>query len=199
LALVSVVSSEALAKSLAVVADSTSGAVTSLGVSVSEEDISSGGALLEGAVRSTEAKVTLTSDVLECIPRGGVDGGSSRSSTVGGGKGRLGEADSTPVAVGGAHGPLAGHALISIVALALSRLAVAGSLVGALDGRMSIVGSDGNGSPGEALRAGTEGAVVLGPGRVAVGAIVAGALVYMGRREVVRGGVRSWVYRTTFQ
>jgi len=199
LALVSVVSSEALAKSLAVVADSTSGAVTSLGVSVSEEDISSGGALLEGAVRSTEAKVTLTSDVLEGIPRGGVDGGSSRSSTVGGGKGRLGEADSTPVAVGGAHGPLAGHALISIVALALSRLAVAGSLVGALDGRMSIVGSDGNGSPGEALRAGTEGAVVLGPGRVAVGAIVAGALVYMGRREVVRGGVRSWVYRTTFQ
>ena len=199
MALVSIVSSEALAESLAVVADSTSGAVTSLGVSVSEKDISSRGALLEGAVRSTEAKVALASDVLEGIPRSGVDGGSSRSSTVGGGKGGLGEADSTPVAVGGAHGPLASHALIAIVALALSGLAVTGSLVGALDGRVSIVGSDGNGGPGEALRAGTEGAVVLGPGRVTVRAIVAGALVYMGRREVVRGGVRSWVYRTTFQ
>ena len=104
--------------------------------------------------------------MLEGIPGGGVGG----SVSVGSGKGGLGEADSAVVAVGGAHGPLAGHALVSVEALALAGLAVARSLVGALNAGVSIVGLGGNSSPGEAHGAGAEGAVVLGPGGVVVGA-----------------------------
>lgn len=111
--------------------------------------------------------------MLEGVPSVGVGGGVS----VGGGKSGLGEADSAVVAVGRAHGPLASHALVSVEALALAGLAVARSLVGALDVGVSIVGLDGNSGPGEALGAGAEGAVVLGPGGVAVGAVVAGALI----------------------
>ena len=186
LAFVSIVSGEALAESLTVVADSTSRAVTSLGVSVSEEDIRSGGALLEGAVRATEAKIALATDMLKGIPSSGVGG----SISVGGSKGGLGKADSAVVAVRGTHGPLAGHTLVSVEALTLSGLAVAGSLVGALHTWVSIVGSDSSCRPGKALGAGTEGAVVLSPGRIAIGAVVAGALVCGGRRRGNISGVR---------
>merc|ERR1712046_329112 len=72
LALGTEVASEALAQTSGVVADTTAGAVTALLVTVAEEDIRAGRALLEGAVRATEAHVTDAANVLHSIPRGSV-------------------------------------------------------------------------------------------------------------------------------
>tara|TARA_B110000305_G_scaffold201781_1_gene229746 strand:+ start:410 stop:739 length:330 start_codon:yes stop_codon:yes gene_type:complete len=109
--------------------------------------------------------------VLLGVPDAGVGGGGIDSKLL------LCGADSASVAVSGAHGPLAGHALVVIEALALSGLAVADSLVGALYIGVSLVGSSGRGDPGLALRAGPLGAIVLGPCHGTVGAGVARALV----------------------
>eukprot|EP01083_Nonionella_stella_P124977 377764_1 len=68
LALVSEVPSEALAKTSRVVADTTAGAITTFLVSVTEENIRSGWALLKGAVRATESKIANTAHVFHCIP-----------------------------------------------------------------------------------------------------------------------------------
>jgi hypothetical protein len=171
LALVSIVTRETPAETGGVVADTTAGAVTSLLRTVAVENIRAGGALLEGAVGATEAEVAAASDVLCGIPGGRVRGASS------GGEGGLGHAHATVVAVGGADGTLTSHALVVVEALALAGLAVAGTLVGALDRGVGVVGSSCDGNPGEALGASAEGAVVLSPRGVAVGALVARALV----------------------
>ena len=105
------------------------------------------------------------------IPRGGVGLGGV------GGELLLGGAETAAVAVGGADGALAGHALVVVEALALSGLPVAGSLVGALGVGVGLVGGRGGGDPGLPLGAGALGAVVLGPGGLAVGAGVASTLV----------------------
>jgi len=109
--------------------------------------------------------------VLLGVPDAGVGGGGVDSKLL------LCGADSASVAVSGAHGPLAGHALVVIEALALSGLAVADSLVGALYIGVSLVGSSGRGDPGLALRACPLGAIVLGPCHGTVGAGVTRALV----------------------
>ena len=72
LALGAEVTSEALAEASGVVADTTPGAVTTLLVTVAEEDIRAGRALLEGAVGATEAHVANAANVLHSIPRGSV-------------------------------------------------------------------------------------------------------------------------------
>ena len=180
LAPISIVSSEALAKTLTVVADSASTAVTSLGVSVSEKDIGSTGALLEGAVGSTESKIANATHVLVIVP-GSVVGGSGI-----GGKLGLGGAKSTSIAVSGADGALAGHALVVIEALALSSFPVADSLVGALHLGVSLIGSGGGGDPGSSLGAGALGAIVLSPGGGAVGAGVASTLVCLEKEREER-------------
>jgi hypothetical protein len=69
LALVSVVSGEAPAKALRVVADATAGAIPALGVAIAKENIRSRGALLKGAVGATEAQVALAANVLLGVPR----------------------------------------------------------------------------------------------------------------------------------
>ena len=188
LALGSKVSLEALAESVGVVAESASGAVASLVVSVSEEDIGAGRALLEGAVRAAEAKVADASDVLDGVPRVGGEAGGGAAV---GGSGVLGHlelsrAEAALRAVLGADGTLARHALVVLETVALSGLAVALALVGALDLGVALVGGSGDGDPRLALGAGAEGAVVLSPCGVAVGAVVARALV-VGTARAVAG------------
>ena len=72
LALGAEIAREALAKTSGVVADTTAGAIAALLVTVAKEDIRAGRALLEGAVRATEAHVTDATNVLHGIPRGSV-------------------------------------------------------------------------------------------------------------------------------
>ena len=54
-----VVAGETFAKALSVVADATTGAVAALLVTVAQEDVGAGRALLEGAVRSAVPKIAL--------------------------------------------------------------------------------------------------------------------------------------------
>ena len=197
LALVSVVSGEALAQALGVVADSTAGAVTSLVGSVAEENIVATGALHEGAVRATEAKVALAAHVFLGIPCSiAVDAIGGASPGIGGAssgsEGRLGHAHAPAVAVGRADGALARHALVVLEALAFAGLAVARALVGALNRRVSLIGGRGSGDPRGALGARAEGAVVLGPRLVAVGAVVARALVYGEAAGLGRSGLEKF-------
>jgi hypothetical protein len=115
--------------------------------------------------------------------------GSVRCSSLGG-EVCLSHADTPAVATSGACGTLASHSLVSVDTDALSGLGVAGSLVGALYGRVGLVGSSGGGDPGVSLGAGAQGAIVFGPGGVAVGAGVASALVWgrgRGRGRVAEG------------
>merc|ERR1712159_467241 len=72
LALGAEVAGEALAEAGGVVADTTARAVTSLLVTVTQEHIGAGGALLEGAVRSAVAHVAHASHMLHGVPRAGV-------------------------------------------------------------------------------------------------------------------------------
>merc|ERR1719174_1632457 len=172
LALGAEVTLEALAEAGGVVAKATSRAVAAEVVALAEEDIGAGGALLEGAVRATSAKVADAADFLEGIPRLGVGLGGFVGELL------LDDAAATVVAVGRAHGALAGLAVVAIEALALAGLAVARALHGALNLGVGTVVGGGVVYPSSGLRAGADGAVVLGPGRVVVlRALVACALV----------------------
>ena len=152
---------------------------------MSLKDVRAGRALLKGAVRAAETEVALAANVLVGVP------GSVGGAAVGDSEGRLSVANTTSIAVGGADGTLAGHALVPIEALAFSRFSVADSLVGALGLRVSIVGSGCNSNPGLALGARAEGAVVLSPRGLTVGAIVTGALVVGSAATVSGAPVRA--------
>jgi len=94
---------------------------------------------LKGAVRSTESKITDASNMLLRIP--GSVGSSSINSEL-----HLSGAESSLAALIRADGTLTSDTIVVGKALTLSNLAVANSLVGTLDSRVSIVsvGSDGN-------------------------------------------------------
>merc|ERR1711865_1046618 len=163
---------EALAEARGVIAEATARAVTAEVVAFAEEDVVAGGAFFEGAVRATGAEVANATDVLEGIPGLGVG--------LGGlvGKLFLLDAAATAVAVGGAYGTLAGLAVVAIEALAFTGLAVAHALHGAFDLGVGAIVSGGVVNPGGGLGAGTDGAIVSGPGGVSVlGTGVASALV----------------------
>merc|ERR1719478_637057 len=150
---------EALAEAGGVVAEATAGAVAAEVVALAEEDVRAGGALLKGAVRATGAKVTDAANVLEGVPGLGVGLGGLVGELL------LLDAAAAAVAVGGAHGTLAG-------------LAVAHAFHGALDLGVGAVVSGGVVDPGGGLGAGAHGAIVIGPRGVGVlRAGVAGALV----------------------
>merc|ERR1719473_1623009 len=100
------------------------------------------------------------------------------------------DAAATVVAVGRAHGTLAGLAVVVVEALALASLAVARALHRALDLGVGAVVRGGVVDPGVGLGAGAHGAVVLSPGRLAVlRAGVAGALVVVAARAVAGAAV----------
>ena len=160
----SVVSLEALAHTITVVADATAGAVASLNISVSAKDISARGALLKGAVRSTEAEVAMAAHGLVVVPgaddRGAVslsDGGGDGGAVGGasrGGKGRLRRADAAAGAVIRANSTLTSDTLVTVEANALAGFGVAGALIGALSRGVGLIGSCGNRNPRLASGAG---------------------------------------------
>ena len=154
---------------------------------MSKKDVRAGRALLKGAVRAAETEVALAANVLVGVP------GSVGGAAVGDSEGRLSVANTTSIAVGGADGTLAGHALVPIEALAFSRFSVADSLVGALGLWVSIVGSGCYSNPSLALWTSSEGTIMLGPGRLAVRAIIARALIC--GRHCERGIESSAVFR----
>merc|ERR1719440_1387352 len=183
LALGAEVAGEALAEARAVVADAAAGAVAALRVAVALEHVDARRALLERAVRSAVAEVAHAAHVLHGIPRGRVGLGGISSELL------LGVAEAVVGAVAGAHGALARDTIVVVEAVALAGLAVARSLVGALDRRVGLVGDGGDGDPGGGLGAGAERAIVGGPGGVAVRAEVAGALVVGAARAVAGAAV----------
>ena len=185
LALSAEVAREALAETSGVVADAAAGAVATLRVPVAHEDVGAGRALLEGAVRSAESHVAHAAHVLHGIPRGSVGLGRLSGQLL------LGVANTPGRAVVRAHGTFAADAVVVVKALALARLAVADALVGALHLRVSLVSGGRHSDPRSSLGAGAQGAVVLGPGRVAVRALVAHALVVAGARTVSGAAVRA--------
>merc|ERR1719310_2405427 len=163
---------EALAEAGGVVAEAAAGAVAAEVVALSEEDVRAGGALLKGAVGATGAKVTDAANVLEGVPGLGVGLGGLVGELL------LLDAAAAAVAVGGAHGTLAGLAVVAVEALALASLAVAHALHGALDLGVGAIVSCGVVNPGGGLGAGAHRAVVLSPrGIVVLRAGVARALV----------------------
>lgn len=162
---------EALADTLLVVAKATAGAVTSLGGTVTVENVLAGGTLLLGAVRSAIAQIALASDVLGGIPRSLV-----------GGTGRLGQsllrhADASVGAFVGTEGTLAGHAVVPLEALALATFTIANALVGALRARVGIVGTDDISGPGVATGACAKAAIVADVGGFSEAVTMALALV----------------------
>ena len=145
---------EALTNTLLVVTKATAGAVTSLGGTVTIENVLAGGTLLLGAVRSAVAQIALAPDVLGGIPRSLV-----------GGTGRLGQsllrhADASVGAFVGTESALAGHAVVPLEAPALAALTVANALVGALCARVGIVGTNDISGPGVATGTCAKAAIV---------------------------------------
>jgi len=167
LALVTEVTSEALAEALRIVADTTAGAIATLLVTVSEENVRARWALLERAVRTPEAQVAHAAHVLHRVPRSIV-----RLVRLDG-ELLLGVADAAAGAVVRAHGALAGDAVVIFEAFTLAAFTAAKSLVRAFDLRVSIVGSGGDRDPGGSLGAGACRAIVLREREVAVRAEVA--------------------------
>jgi len=123
LALVAEVASEALAEALGVVADAAARAVASLLVTVAEENIRSGWALLEGAVRSAEAEVAHAAHVFHRVPRSIV-----RLVRLDG-QLFLSVADAAAGAVIRAYGTLARDPVVVFEALAFATFAAAKSFV----------------------------------------------------------------------
>merc|ERR1719472_330719 len=186
LALGAEVALEALAEARRVVADATAGAVAAEVVALAKQDVAAGRALLKRAVRTTGAEVTNAADVLVGVPRGGVGLGGLVRELL------LLDAAAAVVAVARAQGTLAGLAIVAVEALALTGLAVAGALVGALGGDVRDAVGGGGVGPRGGLGARALGAVVLRPGGVRVlGTRVARALVVLAARAVAGAAVRA--------
>jgi hypothetical protein len=126
---------EAVAGALSVVAQTAAGAVAAGLVARSLHHIGAGGALDERAVGATTADIAHASDMLLCVPRGGVCGTSL------GGELALGEAHTGIRASVGADGTLAGNTLVIRKANTLTGLPIANTLVGTLNNGVRIVSS----------------------------------------------------------
>merc|ERR1719440_1309325 len=186
LALSAEVALEALAEARRVVADAAAGAIAAKVVALAKEDVAAGGALLERAVRAAGAEVADAANVLVGVPRGGVGLGGLVCELL------LLDAAAAVVAVARAQGTLAGLAIVAVEALALTGLAVAGALVGALGGDVRDAVGGGGVGPRGGLGARALGAVVLRPGGVRVlGTRVARALVVLAARAVAGAAVRA--------
>ena len=175
---------EALAQARGVIADATAGTIAAEVVTLTEQHVRAGWALLKRAVRATGAQITDTADVLVGIPRRGVRLRGLVRELL------LLDAAAAVVAVAGARGALARLAVVAVKALALAGLAVAGTTVRALLARVGLVVARGVVDPGVGLGARALGAVVLRPrGVVVLRACVARALVVLAARTVAGAAV----------
>jgi hypothetical protein len=149
--------SEASTDTVRVVADSTTRAITSSLVTISSKRISTRGTLLLVAGRTAVTSITQASNMLHGIP-GGIVNTSSLA-----GKMLLRPASSLVITVIGANGTLASSSLVSSEALALTRAAIADSLVGAFSPGMEVVGVDGGTNPSKIKGASTGRAIRASP------------------------------------
>jgi hypothetical protein len=164
-------SSEASASTIRIVAFPTTRAVTAGFISIPIKRISSRGALLEIAGRSTVSLVADTTDVLHGIPGGAVCTISTGSKVF------LGPASSTVVTVVRANRTLTSDALVAGEALALTSVAVANTLVGALSPGVEVVGVDHVTNPGKILGTGALRAIGASPLGLTINAGVALAVI----------------------
>jgi len=184
LALGAKITMEARAGTSGVVADTTARAISAGSVTQTLKRVSARGALNLRAVRATATDIANTTDVHLSIPRGGV------SATSLGGELLLGEADTSLVTVVGAHGALASDTVVVGETSALTSLSVAGTLVGALGLRVSIVGTHDGTNPGSTKRASSGRAISLSPcSEGAVNTGIAFALVIATARAVTTASV----------
>jgi len=183
LALGAVVTREARASSVIVVADSSTRAVTSSLVTISINRIGTSGTLLQFTAGASESSVAQAADMLVGIPRCRVSPSSLVSQDL------LRPASSTVITVVRAHGTLASNTIVTREALASTSLAIASSLVGALHPRVSVVGIDNITNPREILRASAKRAVRTSPLSLTVNASKAFTVVVHLARSMSRAVV----------
>lgn len=164
-------SGEARAGAIRIVAFSTTRAITSGLTAVSIEGISSRGALLKIAGRTSVSLVADATNMLHGIPGGAVSAVSTACQVL------LRPAGSAVIAVVRADSALARDTFIAGKALAFASVAIANSLVGALSPRVEVVSIDDITNPGKVLRASAQRAVGAGPFGFAINTGVAFAVV----------------------
>lgn len=174
---------EARAGSSTVIADTTSGAVTTSLITVSVKRIRPRWAFLQVAGRTTVAGITQTANVFHVVPRGGV--GTPRL----GGKVLLRPAGALIVTVVGADGTLTSNTIVPWVADTLTRLAITVTLVGALHPRMQVVLVDNFTNPSKVLRTSALGAIRTSPFSFAVKAQITVAVIVQLTSTVTRARV----------
>lgn len=179
LAVGSIEAREARASSIGIVADTSSRAVTSGLVTISVKRVGTGGALLQLARRSSVPSIAEAADVLHVIPRRVVGATSLDSQML------LRPASTTVVTVVRASGTLACNTIITREARAGSSLAVAGSLVRALDPGVQVVGVNDLSDPSKVARACAKRAVGTSPFRLSIQAGEALAVVVLLTGSVV--------------
>lgn len=185
LALGSIVAVEATADTGGVIAQTSTRAVTTSLITVTLQNIRTRGALNQRAVRATSSQITHATNLLLSIPGGRVDTTGLRSQLL------LGEADTSITASIGADRALAGNSLIVSVALALTGLSIASTLVRALNHGVSIVSVFHSTNPGGIFRAGSARAVGEGPSGLSVDSVVASAFIVSTARSVAIATVRA--------
>jgi len=162
LAVGSVEAREARASSIGIVADTSSRAVTSGLVTISVKRIGTRGALLELASRSSVPGIAEAPDVLHVIPRRVVGATSLDGQML------LRPASTTVVTVVRASGTLACNTIVPREARAGTGLAVAGSLVRALDPGVQVVGVNDLSDPGKVARACAKRTIRASPLRLSI-------------------------------
>lgn len=143
-------STEALASSRTVVANTTSRAISTSFISKTIQRISARRAFLQVASRSSVTQVTQASNVFHRVPRSGVCASHFGSQML------LGPAGTTVIAVVGADSALASNTIISREALAQTSLAVTETLVGAFSDGMQIILVDDAADPRVVMRTGAQ-------------------------------------------
>jgi hypothetical protein len=148
---------KACASSVIVVTKTTPRAITSSFVTVTVQRIGSGWALLKLTGRSSVTGITEATNVLHVIPRGII------CSSCLGGKVLLRPASTTVITVIRACRTLASNTIISSETLAGTGFTVTGTLVGALNPRVEVIGVDHITNPGEIARTCAKRAIRTSP------------------------------------
>lgn len=149
--------SEALANARAIVADSTTRAITTGFVTVPREGVRSGGTLLLVAGGTTVASITETTDMLHGVPRLIIHTSSLASKML------LRPASSLIITVIRANGTLTSSSFVASKALTLSRTTITSPFVGTFSPRMHVVRVDGRTNPSKIIRTSARRAIRTSP------------------------------------
>ena len=171
LASVAVVPGKARARTIVVVADSSSGAVTSSLVAISVDRVRASGALMQLAAGSSISGIAKASDMLHCIPRCVVRSAALTGQVL------LRPTGPSIIAIVRACCTLASNAIITREARAGASLAITVTLVGTLNPRVHIVGIHHLANPSKITRARALRAVRASPLILSIKTLEAFAIV----------------------